>query len=172
MKRQNTEICERHRDMCSISRAIDKIGDSWSLLILRDMGQGLTRYDQFRENLEISPATLSKRLSTLVEEGLVVKEIYQDNPLRAEYILTPMGRDFLSVLVMIMVWGNKHASPKGIDTQLVDEKTHKKINPIVIDANTGKLIAFEKIIFAGGPANSPAKTKLLMERNFPVTAAE
>ncbi|WP_020481776.1 winged helix-turn-helix transcriptional regulator [Methylomonas sp. MK1] len=134
MKGKDKKTCEKHRDMCSISRAIDKIGDSWSLLILRDLGQGLTRYEEFRENLEISPATLSKRLSMLVEEGLVVKKIYQDNPLRAQYVLTSMGQDFMPVLAMIMVWGNEYASPNGTDEQLVEKKTRKEISSNVVNA--------------------------------------
>lgn len=166
------EIKEAHRDMCSISRSIDKIGDTWSLLILRDLGQGLSKYDEIRENLEISPATLSKRLSMMVEEGLVAKEIYQDNPLRAKYVLTSMGKDFLPVLAMIMVWGNKYASPNGVDTQLVDKKNHKKVSPIVVDAKSGEPIEFAKLTFAGGPGNSPGKTKILKKRGLPLTAAK
>lgn len=169
MKKKDNEISERRRDICSISRSLDRIGDSWSFLILRDLGQGLSKYDEIRNNLEISPATLSKRLAILVEEGLVVKRIYQDNPPRAEYVLTPMGYDFLPVLAIIMVWGNKYASPNGIDTQLIDEKTHKKVTPVVIDSKTGKPIDFDTLLFAGSPANFPNKTKILKKRGLPVT---
>src|ERR1700761_757635 len=140
-----------HTGLCSISRAIDKIGDSWSLLILRDLGQGLAHFDEFQKNLLIAPGVLSKRLSTLVQEGLVRKELYQDNPPRAKYVLTKSGEDFLPVLAMIMVWGNKHSSPRGIDSQLVDKITHKQVNPIVVDARTSEPIEFSKLTFAGGP---------------------
>lgn len=157
---------------CSIARSIEKMGDSWGLLILRDLGHGLSKYDEIRENLGISPDTLSKRLSMLIEEGMVMKEIYQDNPPRAKYVLTTAGKDFLPVLAMIMTWGNKHASPNGVDTQLVDRKTHKKVTPIVVDAKSGEPIEFAKLCFAGGPANAPGKTKALQERGLPVTAAK
>jgi DNA-binding HxlR family transcriptional regulator len=158
--------------MCSISRSIDKIGDSWSLLILRDLSNGLSKYEELKNSLEIPPATLSKRLSALVGEGLLTKEIYQDNPPRAKYVLTDIGKDFLPVLAIIMMWGNKHASPNGIDTQLVDSKTHKKVVPIIVDRETGKEIDFTKIIYAGGPANSPGKIKRLKERGIPLNAAK
>jgi len=157
-------------DLCSIARAIDKIGDHWSLLILRDLGQGLTYFDEFQKNLLIAPGVLSKRLSTLVSEGLVRKELYQDNPPRARYVLTKAGEDFLPVLAMIMVWGNEHSSPSGLDTQLVDKSTLKKISPIVVDAKTKEPIEFSKLTFAGGPANSAAKIKVLTERNMPLAA--
>src|ERR1700761_264289 len=142
-----------HSDMCSISRAIEKIGDSWSLLILRDLGQGLAHFDEFQKNLLIAPGVLSKRLAALVAEGLVRKELYQDNPPRAKYVLTKAGEDFLPVLVMIMVWGNEHSSPRGLYTQLVDRKTQKKVSPIVVDAKSGEPLEFGKLTFAGGPAN-------------------
>lgn len=160
-----------HTALCSISRAIEKIGDSWSLLILRDLGQGLAHFDEFQKNLLIAPGVLSKRLATLVEAGLVKKELYQDNPPRAKYVLTKAGEEFLPVLAVIMAWGNKHSSPDGLDTQLVDRSTHKKINPIVVDAATNEPIEFSKLIFAGGPANSPEKVRFLQERKMPLVPA-
>lgn len=158
--------------MCSIERAIEKIGDSWSLLILRDLGQGLSHFDEFQKNLSIAPAVLSKRLSGLVEQGLVKKEIYQNNPPRAKYVLTEAGKDFLPVLAALMVWGNKYCSPGGIDTELVDSKTHKKIAPSMVDAKTGETIDFAKTIYSGGPANSPEKTRIYKERGLPVVPAK
>jgi len=159
-------------DLCSIARAIDKIGDHWSLLILRDLGQGLTHFDEFQKNLLIAPGVLSKRLSTLVSEGLVKKELYQDNPPRAKYVLTKAGEDFLPVLAMIMVWGNKHSSPNGLDTQLVSKTTHKKVEPVVVDAKTHEPIVFSTLTFAGGPGNTPEKIKALKERNYPLVPAD
>jgi DNA-binding HxlR family transcriptional regulator len=159
-----------HLDLCSVARAIDKIGDSWSLLILRDLGHGLSHFDEIQKNLLIAPGVLSKRLSTLVQEGLVKKVLYQDNPPRAKYVLTRSGEDFLPVLAVIMVWGNKHSSPKGLDTQLVDRATLKRVDPIVVDARTNKPIEFTKLTFAGGPANTPEKVKFLKERNMPLAA--
>jgi DNA-binding HxlR family transcriptional regulator len=158
--------------ICSIERAIDKIGDSWSLLILRDLGQGLSHFDEFQKNLSIAPGVLSKRLSGLVNHGLVQKEIYQTNPPRAKYALTEAGRDFLPVLAALMTWGNQYCSPNGIDTQLVDSKTHKKLSPTMVDAKTGQSIDFSNTIYAGGPANSPEKTRILKARGLPLTAAK
>ena len=159
-------------EMCSIARSIDKIGDSWSLLILRDLGQGLSLFDELQKNLHIAPGVLSKRLATLTKEGLVKKELYQDNPPRAKYLLTEAGQDFQPVLVMIMAWGNKYCSPNGIDTQLVDGKTHRKITPLVIDAKTKRPLEFKRLIYSGGPGASAEKNKILKERNIPVVPAK
>ncbi|HEY3855362.1 MAG TPA: helix-turn-helix domain-containing protein [Verrucomicrobiae bacterium] len=163
---------DKNEISCSIWRAIEKIGDSWSLLILRDLGNGVVHFDEFQKSLGIAPGVLSKRLSALVEGGLVRKEIYQTNPPRAKYVLTEVGEDFLPVLAVFMAWGNKHSSPNGIDTQLVDRETHKKISPIVVDAKTGKPIDFGKIVYAGGPANTPEKIRLLKDRGMPLAAAK
>jgi len=169
---KTAEACEKHWEMCSISRSIEKIGDSWSLLILRDLGNGYSKYEEIKEHLEINPSTLSKRLQSLVSEGLVEKVLYQNNPPRAEYKLTAMGQDFLPVLAMIMVWGNKHASPRGVDTQLVDSKTHRELAPVIVDSKTGKPIDFRNIVYAGGPGNSPTKEKLLKARGAPLGASD
>jgi DNA-binding HxlR family transcriptional regulator len=158
--------------VCSIERAIDSIGDSWSLLILRDLGTGLSHFDEFQKNLGIAPGVLSKRLSGLVERGLVSKVIYQTNPPRAKYVLTEGGRDFLPVLAALMVWGNKYCSPKGIDTELVDAKTYKKITPALVDSGTGKPIDFSTSVYVGGPGNSPAKAKYLKDRGLPLVPAK
>lgn len=76
------------------------------------------------------------------------------------------------MLVMIMAWGNKYCSPNGVDTQLVDCKTHKKITPLVIDAKTKQPLKFTKLVYSGGPAASAEKNKILKERNIPLVPAE
>ena len=163
------KTAEKNQEIvCSIERAIETIGDSWSLLIMRDLGQGLSHFDEFQKNLGIAPGVLSKRLTGLVGRGLVEKVIYQTNPPRAKYVLTESGRDFLPVLAALMVWGNKYCSPGGIDTELVDSKTHKKISPSLVDARTGKSIDFSQTVYVGGPANSPSKAKYLIKKGLPL----
>ena len=153
---------------CSIGRAIDKIGDPWSLLILRDLGQGFTHFDEFERNLGIAPGVLSKRLSTLIRQGVIKKELYQDNPPRAKYVLTQAGEDFLPILAVIMTWGNKYSSPNGIDTMLADRQTHRRLSPIVVDAKTREPIEFAKIEFAGGSTASPKRISTLKSRSLPL----
>src|ERR1700744_2554661 len=135
---------------CSVARAIDKIGDSWSLLIIRDLGRGLTNFDEFQKSLSIAPGVLSKRLQTLTQQGLIRKVLYQDNPPRAKYVLTQAGEDFLPILCAIMTWGNKHSSPNGADTELVDRETENQVTPIVVDAKTLKPIVYSQLKMHGG----------------------
>jgi DNA-binding HxlR family transcriptional regulator len=99
---------------CPIARALDVVGDAWSLLILRDAFAGLTRFDQFRKSLGIVPTMLTRRLAALTEEGLLEKRLYSERPPREEYVLTPTGHDFLPVLTMIGAWGRKYRCKGGL----------------------------------------------------------
>lgn len=153
---------------CSITRAVALVGESWSILILRDLAQGYSHYDEFRKSLGISPSMLSKRLNELTDACLVKKSLYQDNPPRYAYSLTERGEDFLPVIAALLAFGNRHASPNGIDTQLMDSQTHRRIDPIVVDARTKEPLDFKKIVFGGGPANTEAKIAYLTRRNLPL----
>ena len=95
-------------DHCPIARSLLCVGDSWSVLIMRDAFMGLTRFDQFRKSLGIAPTMLTSRLAALTEEGLLEKRRYLERPPRDEYVLTPAGQDFLPVLIMLGTWGRKH----------------------------------------------------------------
>jgi DNA-binding HxlR family transcriptional regulator len=131
-------------DKCPIARGLSCAGDSWSLLILRDAAQGMTRFDLFRKSLGIAPTILTKRLAALTEEGLLEKHRYSDHPPRDEYVLTAAGRDFLPIIVMIGAWGLRHRdSDKSV--RLYDVETGQEVQPVVIDANTGQPIGSRHI---------------------------
>ena len=133
---------------CPVGRGIACIGDAWSLLILRDAGQGVTRFDQFRKNLGIAPTILTRRLATLTEQGLLEKRRYSERPPRDEYVLTEAGRDFLPVLFMIGAWARKHRGG-GRLTRFLDAETGVEIDPLAIDAVTGAPLGSRPIRVAG-----------------------
>jgi DNA-binding HxlR family transcriptional regulator len=83
---------------CPIARSIERVGEWWSILILRDAMQGLTRFDDFQKSLGIASNMLSRRLNKLVDAGLLERRQYSERPQRFEYILTERGRDFRPVL--------------------------------------------------------------------------
>src|ERR1700738_5248251 len=93
---------------CPIARGLDRVGEWWSILILRDAFNGLTRFDQFEKSLAIAPNMLTRRLGALVESGLLERRLYQERPPRYEYVLSERGRDFGPVLWTLLAWGNKH----------------------------------------------------------------
>ena len=124
---------------CPIARSLSVYGDTWCMLILRDAHMGLTRFDEFRSSLGISPSMLTKRLGTLVDEGLFEKRRYSEFPPREEYRLTQSGKDILPVLFVLANWGRTHKSSEK-DVQIpvfIDSETGVEIEPIVIDKNTG-----------------------------------
>lgn len=121
---------------CPVERGLNLIGDRWSMLMLRDLDRGMTRYDQLRTSLGIAPNILASRLAALTQAGLVDKRQYSERPPRFEYLLTEAGRDFIPILAAIGAWGRKHRGG-GALSRLVDSETGADIAPIVIDAVSG-----------------------------------
>ncbi len=126
---------------CPIARSLEHVGEWWSILILRDAFRGLTRFDEFRDNLGVAPNILTRRLKALVAAGLLEKRRYCERPPRDEYVLTDRGRDFRPVLISLLVWGNQHFAPEGARVQLVDVKTGIPADPVLVDRATGRAIA-------------------------------
>ena len=96
------------RSACALACTLDLIGDKWSLLIIRDLFYGKTRYKEFHESEEKIPTNiLADRLQRLESSGMISKVPYQDNPVRYEYRLTDTGRSLGPVLKAITVWARK-----------------------------------------------------------------
>ena len=131
---------------CPVDRGLMRVGDRWSILILRDIDRGLTRYDQIRTSLGIAPNILARRLAALTEAGLIEKRRYNARPPRDEYLLTEAGRDFLPILAAIGAWGHKH-NGGGALTRQIDVATGEAIRPVVVDANTGAPIGTRELRF-------------------------
>src|SRR5437899_7438593 len=115
---------------CPIARSLERVGEWWSMLILRDALHGFTRFDQFQKSLGIAPNMLARRLDALVEAGLLERRRYSERPPRDEYVLTARGRDFRPVLIALLAWGNRHFAPEGASVQLNHTKTGAAVDPI------------------------------------------
>ncbi|GHH77211.1 putative HTH-type transcriptional regulator [Streptomyces sulfonofaciens] len=104
-----------HRfDAESVERTLRLVGERWTLLILREAFLGVRRYSRFQRNLSIPRPTLSARLATLVETGLLTRVRYASDPDRHEYVLTQAGRDLFPAVATLMRWGDTHlAGPAG-----------------------------------------------------------
>ncbi len=131
---------QTENNCCPLVRGLSKVGDAWSMLILRDVATGLARFDQIRVNLNIAPNILTQRLRSLTEAGLLAKRRYNDRPPRDEYVLTDAGRDFLPVLYVIGEWGQRH-NGEGAVSRLTDMETGQPVEPVVIDGRTGAPLA-------------------------------
>jgi DNA-binding HxlR family transcriptional regulator len=157
---------------CSIARGLDVVGEWWSILIIRDIMHGITKFDDFQKSLGIPPTTLTKRLNKLLEVGLLEKKQYLQRPPRFEYFLSESGRDFTPILAALVAWGNKHRSPNGIDTLLVDRKSKQQFEPVVVDKGTGELLTIENMQFCGGPATPQIKKAWLESLGMPLLPAD
>jgi DNA-binding HxlR family transcriptional regulator len=97
------------RSPCPVSGWLDFFGDKWTLLIIRDLMAGKTRYGQFLESPEGIPTNiLADRLKRLEEGGVVSRERYSDRPPRHEYRLTRRGAELVPVMQAMCVWGRTH----------------------------------------------------------------
>ena len=95
---------------CPVARALDIIGERWTILLLRDLFlQGPRRFQDFQESLAgVAPNTLSARLKTMEEQGLITRRVYSDHPPRLEYHLTDKGKSLGPVLKALREWGQRH----------------------------------------------------------------
>ncbi|MEM1421663.1 MAG: helix-turn-helix domain-containing protein [Pseudomonadota bacterium] len=99
------------RENCPVMRAVEAIGDPWTLLILREFFlSGSRRFSDIETQLDVSPNTLSARMKKLEDTGIVSREIYSQRPLRAEYQLTEKGRALAPVMNALYDWGQAHTS--------------------------------------------------------------
>ena len=90
-----------------MARALEVVGERWTLLILRDAFNGVRRFDDFQRSLGVARNVLNTRLQRLVERGLLERRRYQERPERFEYRLTEMGVDLFPTIVSLMQWGDR-----------------------------------------------------------------
>lgn len=97
------------RSACPIACALDLIGDRWTLLVIRDLLTGKTRYGEFQASPEGIPTNiLAERLKRIEDAGLVEAKAYQQNPVRYAYTLTPKGQELKPVVASLAQWGRRH----------------------------------------------------------------
>src|SRR5579872_3031736 len=93
---------------CPVARTARIISGKWTLLIIRDLASGVKRFNQLERSLQgISPKTLSERLRSLEEEGVIQRETFAEVPPRVEYTLTPKGRDLVNVIESMRSYGKR-----------------------------------------------------------------
>ncbi len=118
-----------YRDQnCSIARALEVVGERWTLLIVRDAFLGLSRFDQFQESLGIARNVLTDRLNRLVDEGILERIRYSERPERYEYRLTEKGLELRLALSGLRQWGDTYLSEKP--PRMLRRKADKK--PVVV----------------------------------------
>jgi len=122
-------------DRCPIARALDVLGEKWTLLVVRDALAGSTRFSEFQSSLGLPRDVLSARLDTLVSAGAMERRPYKaaDARTRDEYVLTAAGRELSLVLLALGDWADRHR-PSTLDPTLefVDAATQQRVNPAAV----------------------------------------
>ena len=98
---------------CSIARALEVLGDRWTILVMRDAFMRVRRFDDFQRNLGVARNVLTDRLGRLVDEGILARVPYHDRPARYEYRLTDKGLDLWPVMMALLQWGDHHYAADG-----------------------------------------------------------
>ena len=145
---------------CPVARSLERVGEWWSMLIMRDALQGLTRFDEFQKSLAIAPNILTRRLRALVDAGLLVRRRYSERPPRDAYLVTARGEDFRPVIQALMAFGNRHFAPEGSSFLISNSETGAAADPVLIDRISGRPMSdpvFRIVARPVAPAEAPAK---------------
>jgi DNA-binding HxlR family transcriptional regulator len=133
--------------VCSIARALEVVGERWSLLIIRDaLFAGSTRYSDFQRSLGIATNILKDRLDGFVDAGIMRRHLYSEQPELYEYLLTDKGRDLAPALIALTEWGDRWSAPAG---------------PPILYSHTvcGSGVSHEVVCATCGRVNDPAEVQ-------------
>jgi DNA-binding HxlR family transcriptional regulator len=134
---------------CSIARALEIVGERWTLLIIRDVFLGIRRFDDFQESLGVARNILTDRLNRLVGEGVLERVPYSERPTRYEYRLTAKGRDLNIALSGLRQWGDKYLSEKP--SRLLRRKADKKPVIAAFVPKGADVLPFDELELVPGP---------------------
>ncbi|OWW22899.1 HxlR family transcriptional regulator [Noviherbaspirillum denitrificans] len=157
---------------CSIARALDQIGEWWSLLIVRECTFGTTRFDQFQERLGIARNILTNRLKRLIDVGILEKVALGENDRRAGYRLTQKGEELFPVLVALLQWGDKWGmSLDGPPIRLVEHATGEPLAAVGPYSSSGRLLGIRDVRMEVGPGGTPSTEAVVAARNLAILGA-
>jgi DNA-binding HxlR family transcriptional regulator len=151
-------------EVCSIARALEVVGERWSLLIIRNaLFAGSTRYSDFQRSLGIATNILKDRLDGFVDAGIMRRHRYSEQPGLYEYLLTDKGRDFAPALIALTEWGDRWSGPDGPPIVYSHTVCGSGVSHEVVCATCGRLDDPAEVQARPGPG-MPAERIELMER--------
>jgi DNA-binding HxlR family transcriptional regulator len=152
-----------HRDYpaldCSVAKALEVIGERWSLLIVRSVMHGNRRFGEMQESLGIARNVLSARLQRLVDEEILERRAYSESPPRYEYFLTQKGLDLWPALIALLHWGERYSpSPEGPRRLIVHKECGGTVSERGICESCGRVLTARDAKQVPGPgAKAEAK---------------
>jgi DNA-binding HxlR family transcriptional regulator len=146
-------------DGCPVARALDVIGDWWTLLIIREAMLGLRRYGEFQSKLGMAKNILSARLRSMVDHGILATAPASDGSAYQEYVLTQKGRGLFPILVALRQWSEEFDDrPEEIDTIMVDRAKGRPVKTLELHAEDGRLLSLADITLKPRPAARRRRT--------------
>ena len=137
---------------CSVAKALEVIGERWSLLIVRSVMHGNRRFGEMQESLGIARNVLSARLQRLVDEEILERRAYQESPPRYEYFLTQKGLDLWPALIALLNWGDRYSpSPEGPRRLIVHKECGGTVSERGICESCGKVLTARDAKQVPGP---------------------
>ena len=136
MKRTNLEAAR-----CPVARSLAVIGDWWSLLIIRDALDGVSRFSEFQKSLGISKCTLAARLKNLVSLGILDLAPVDTDSAYERYHLTEKGRDLFMVVLSLRQWGEDHCFRRGeAHSVLIENKSGRRVRKLRLVSQSGRTL--------------------------------
>jgi DNA-binding HxlR family transcriptional regulator len=140
--------------VCSIARALEVVGERWTILIVRDAVNGLERFEDFQESLGISSNVLANRLKLLCDEQVLERVPDPDRPGRPKYVLTDKGRELGPVLFVLMKWGDRYYPAEGGPPRLtLHTGCGGEVGRDLICARCGEHVMFGEMDLPLGPGS-------------------
>jgi DNA-binding HxlR family transcriptional regulator len=151
---------------CSVAKALEVIGERWSLLIVRAVMHGNRRFSEMQASLGIARNVLSARLQRLIDEDILERRAYQENPPRYEYFLTEKGLDLWPALIALLNWGDRYTpDPDGPRRLIVHKECGGRVNDRGICEACGQVLHARDAIQVPGPgAETAAENGLSISR--------
>lgn len=132
-------------ETCPVARSVDIIGDRWSLLIVRDAFDGMSRFSDFQRSLGIARNILSDRLHKLLNSGILTTQSASDGTAYQEYVLTEKGQRLFPVVVALRQWGEQHLFADGErHSVLIDKRTQRPVPVMAPMAEDGLPLNFHE----------------------------
>ncbi len=140
------------RENCSAARALELVGERWSLLIIRNaVFADMTRFSEFQRRLGIAPNILAKRLDDFLTNGLMELRPTDDTPGVHEYLLTPKGRELGLVVIALSEWGDRWAAPNGPPIRYEHDECGGPVHLATTCRTCGDAPAVDNIVAVAGP---------------------
>lgn len=134
---------------CPVARSLDVIGDWWSLLIIRDTLEGVSRFNALQQSLGIAKGMLATRLRMLVERGILETAPASDGSAYREYVLTAKGRALHLAIAALRQWGETELYlPGEAHSRLMDGRDGKPVAPLVLRAADGRSLEWADTFIA------------------------